>query len=285
MIVARTRTWFWRLLLPVVALGAFVLFPQTSCAQNERGPTSDDMRFGFQVFHSLLENQGVETTTDLQSLHDDPGSGVIVLLGDVKQNNLLSRARIDSFIQQGGCVLLATDHAVWADQLCVIQRGPAIVNEEFAYQDFTDCPRVTVLRRSQLLRGCTELIANRAGWIDTMFPQQGSWQPIAWLPGERAGQDTGRILIATLDSRRSRRGHMVALADHSLLINGMVLHGDNARFMLNLSRHLTEDRRTKLFISVDGLPLTSSGQPIDKPAELPPLPPPDELPPIDLNDL
>ncbi|MFT5525011.1 MAG: hypothetical protein ACI9HK_002977 [Pirellulaceae bacterium] len=283
MIALRTRV---RLLLvaalTIIICGGVSTLPAR--AQTAAQPSADEMNFGFHVFHSILEGRGLQTTTDISMVNDAPHKSVIVLVGDINRYDFLARVDIEPFLNRGGAVLLATDKPTWVDEFCLIKGGPVtVVDEADAYQGYTDCPAVQDLTSHRINRGITRIIANRAGWIDTTFDRHGSWERIAWFPRSNASENAGETLVATFRSGRSRRGRMVVMSDHSLLINSMIMHGDNSRLLLNLSNWLVEDGRDNLFLVIDGLPQTSNGRP--DPNKLPPLPAPEELPPITMNDL
>ena len=274
-------------ILAIFIIGEVVALPARGQNEDGTNPSSQptgDINFGFHVFHSVLEGRGLETTADINVVDNTPYNSVIVLVGDVARNDFLARINLERFLSRGGAVLLATDKPTWVDDFCLIKGGPVTVADEAdAYQGFVDCPQVTNLTSHRINRGVTRVIANRAGWIDTTFTRHGSWERVAWFPLSNASNDGNETLIAAFEPNRSTRGRMVVVADHSLLINSMIMHGDNSRLMLNLSKWLTDDGRTNLFIVVDGLPQTSEGRP--DPNQLPPLPPPEDLPPITMDDL
>ncbi len=277
---------YLRLIPHLVLVAALLAEPFAKSAPAQELPTAEQLNFGFQVVHGLLESRGLKTTADLKDVLGRPRSSVLVLVGDLGRNQILVRSRIRSFLQRGGAVLLASDKAQWIDELCVIKPGPVEVEDAFAYQGYNDCPRVQRLDHSHdLTASVRQLIANRSGWVDKVFTDHGQWHPVAWLPTRTEAGTKPKILIATMRSRHNRRGRIAVLADHSLLINGMFVHGDNGRFAMNVTDWLCKDRRDQVFFAVDGYPLTPAGLLDPDLSNLPPLPPPEKLPPIKLEDL
>ena len=161
--------------------------------------------------------------------------------------------------------------------------GPIEVSDEDdAYQGFLDCPRIQELDGSHdLSRNLDQLIGNRSGRISTTWSRGGRWTNVAYLPRYRGGGSRSPV-IATMRFNDSRRGRLMVAADHSLFINGMLWHGNNAILALNTTDWLCSDqRRTLLFLS-DGV-VVRSGIPIPPPT--PPPIPPEDIPPFSLEDL
>ena len=61
-------------------------------------------------------------------------------------------------------------------------------------------------------------------------------------------------MIAEWKSRKRGGGRLVLMADHSILINGMLWHGDNARLAVNLADWLSTGERKEVAFIVDGKP-------------------------------
>ncbi len=171
---------YLRLIPHLVLVAALLAGPFAKSAAAQELPTAEQLNFGFQVVHGLLESRGLKTTADLKDVLGRPRSSVLVLVGDLGRNQILVRSRIRSFLQRGGAVLLASDKAQWIDELCVIKPGPVEVEDAFAYQGYNDCPRVQRLDHTHdLTVSVRQLIANRSGWVDKVFTDHGQWHPVA----------------------------------------------------------------------------------------------------------
>ena len=238
-----------------------------------------EWQFGFQLFHLLLEQKGMYSVSDYrESMEKRPRQTAVVLLGELSKLPIDLRSRVDEFIAQGGVVLVASDESAFFRRLFLIRQGPFEVRtDDFAYQGFRDCPVVTDLRSgSPVLEGVNSLVANRCGLISRMDDSLGNWQTLARLPvvvGGGAGRRAEMPLIAEFQSRIRRGGRLMLMADHSILINGMLWHGDNSRLAVNLADWLSEDDRKEVVFVVDG-------EPIEAMLALPPTLP-DDLPPLE----
>ena len=262
----------------------------TVTAQRPKPPSvsQSDWQFGFDLFHMLLEQKGLFTSPDfVQTLQGNPPETVVVLVGDLSRMPKWSWSHLRTFLHRGGAALIASDQAGHISNLCSIEGGPVQVSSGYrAYQGFADCPRVTSLDSNhRLMRGVREIVANRCGWISKIWKQRGRWHMVAHLPREsrkRGRSVSGKPLIATLAARGSRTGRLVVVADHSIFINGMLWHGDNAMFVLNLTDWLCHNERRKLLFVIDGR-LVQSGMLASSlltPDQLP-----ESIPPASLADL
>jgi hypothetical protein len=248
-----------------------------------------EWQFGFQLFHLLLEQKGMYSVSDFQeSMDKRPTQTAVVLLGDLRKLPTNLHSRVERFLARGGVVLVASDETAFIRRLFLIRQGPFEVrSDEFAFQGFRDCPIVTDLRSgAPVLDGVNSLVANRCGQIAIMDDRLGNWQTLAQLPvvvGGGAGRRAETPLIAEFQSRYRRGGRLMLMADHSILINGMLWHGDNARLAVNLADWLSEGDRKEVVFVVDGEPLDAMlALPSTLPEDLPSL---EELPTPTLEDL
>ena len=248
-----------------------------------------EWQFGFQLFHMLLEQKGLYSRSVADDpLGERPEKTAVVLVGDLSGINDGLRSRLRTFVERGGALLIATDQTAYIRDFCLIQQGPVeAASKEAAFQGFRDCPLITRLRSdSSLTSGVTSLVANRCGFIARTSDRMGNWKTSAWLPDEAqtaGGRGSGMPLISELQTRRNRHGRAVIIADHSMFINGMLWHADNAKFAVNMTDWLTEGGRKELLFLVDGEPVQSVfAMPPMLPDELPSL---DQLPPPTLEDL
>lgn len=247
--------------------------------------SAQDWQFGFNLFHLLLEQKGVTTNSDLSvALRGDPQKKVIVMLGDVSAFPYWSWHNLRTFIRDGGAVLVATDQHTIMEGIASISPGPVIVNHSSsAYRGFDDCPIVKRFSSNHsLTKGLSEIVANRCGVISQRVSNGTSWSTIAQLPsGSRTPQNlrADGPLISVMTVRGNTVGKLILMADHSLLLNGMLAHGDNALLAINIADYLCDPGRDELYVIVDSQPLG---------AKLPqPTPPirPEDVPPLTMEDI
>ncbi|MBM81775.1 MAG: hypothetical protein CMJ78_14450 [Planctomycetaceae bacterium] len=271
-------------------------------AQPPTNPANPNWQFGFELFHLLLEQKGLKTTTDTEAAFtDDPRRTVVVLLGNQNYMPFRTTTNLHNYLKRGGALLIASDRRARFSGMCEIQSGPITVPDAFAYRGYADCPDVRNLNSNHpLMRDVKQVIANRCGAIKNTSSRLGRWTLAASFPGgsRRSGQAITGSLVATLKPRDSVYSRVAVVADHSLFINGMLWHGDNAVFALNVADWLCSTRRKTLLFVVDGKPL-ASGMPMPNelpedatippnlPPELPELPEelPEEIPDVDLSQV
>lgn len=211
--------------------------------------------FRFDLFHMLLEQRGLRPSGSLvETLRRDPSDAVIVLVGDLTRMPAQTWPHVATFLRRGGSILIASDRTVDAQGLLVIEPGPVTTHiERFVYQGHTDCPTISHLDSTHaLMRGVTRIVANRCGMLARIWKQNAVWEMPARLPhlSRLNGSDvSGRPLVGAMEVNE---GRIAAVADHSLFINGMLWHGDNARFALNMTDWLTQDGRSELVFIADG---------------------------------
>ncbi|NQV25361.1 MAG: DUF4350 domain-containing protein [Rhodopirellula sp.] len=248
-----------------------------------------EWQFGFQLFHLLLEQKGLYSVPDFHEPMDRrPRQTAVVLVGNMNLVPTELRSRLVDFLENGGHVLVASDESAFLNGLFLIQGGPYEVQaDQLAFQGFRDCPVITALRPdSAVLNGVQRLVANRCGAIARMDGRSGNWTTLAHLPrvaleGRRPVSDMP--LIAEWKSRKRRGGGLMLMADHSLLINGMLWHADNAKLAVNLSDWLSSGERREVVFIVDGKPIEAIlALPPEVSAELPPL---EDLPTPTLKEL
>jgi hypothetical protein len=246
---------------------------------------AQDWQDGFNLFHLLLEQEGLSTSTDIpNAIRGDATKKVVVLLGDVNSNRQWSWRNLRTFIHSGGAVLVATDQDTNMDGIGAISGGPVKVTAAFsAYQDFDDCPIVKLFSKTHpLSKDLSEVIANRSGWISQRISNGTKWSTIAQLPKGTRSPGNRRAdapLISVMTSQRNPAGKMIVMADHSILLNGMLTHGDNALLAVNIADFLCDRNREELYVVVDGQALG---------AKLPQMMPeirPEDVPPLTMEDI
>lgn len=238
-----------------------------------------EWQFGFQLFHLLLEQKGLYAVSDFREPMDQrPGQTAVVLVGHLNEVPTDLRSRLTTFLASGGIVLVASDESAFFRNLFMLRQGPfEVTADQQAYQGFRDCPIVQDFRvRTPVLDGVSRLVANRTGVIARMDNRLGNWSIVAQLPNVSDGVNrarSGMPLIAEMTSRVRGGGKLMLVADHSMLINGMLWHGDNARLAVNLADWLSGSDRKEVAFIVDGEPVEAL---LVSPPELP-----DELPPLE----
>lgn len=274
------------LLAAVLMAGPNTAFGQPPGNGFGEGALDPGWQFGFDMFQLMLEHRDLVTTEDfVGTLRDDPSKSVIVLVGDLSRLPDWTWPQIGTFIRRGGAVLIATDRQVDAKGLCVMAGGPVITSDSrVAYQRrYADCPRVTnVTPRTPLTVGIKELIVNRSGWVDRIARQSGDWTMLAYLPRSAmaySGGGGGKPVAASMSLPGENPGRLLAVGDHSLFINGMLWHGDNAMFALNVSGWLAQGDRRKVLFLVNGIPTQPGIDPSSNPANMP------DINPEDLPDI
>ena len=248
-----------------------------------------EWQFGFQLFHLLLEQKWLYSVPDFrESMDRRPRQTAVVLMGDLNRVPTDLRSRLQKFLDSGGVVLVASDETSYFKSLFLISDGLFEVrNDESAYQGFRDCPVVNELRPgTSVLNGISSLVANRPGIISRMDDRFGNWSILARLPDlvdPRSRRRSQAALIAEWESRQRGGGRLLLMADHSVLINGMLWHGDNAKLAVNIADWLSTGDRKEVAFIVDGEPAKAilASQP-ELSDELPPL---EELPTPTLEDL
>ena len=248
-----------------------------------------EWQFGFQLFHLLLEQKGLYSVPDFrESMDRRPRQTAIVLMGDLNRVPTDLRARLRKFLDSGGVVLVASDKGAFFKSLFLISDGTFEVPDGgAAYQGFPDCPIVDEFRPdTAVLSGVNSLVANRTGVISRVDDRFGNWSILARLPDlvdHRSRRRSRSPLIAEWKSRERGGGQLLLMADHSILINGMLWHGDNAKLAVNLADWLSTGDRKEVAFIVDGEPVKAMlALPPELSDDLPPL---EDLPTPTLKDL
>lgn len=247
-----------RLLLAAVL--TLAIGSSATAQQGESAPAISPFKFDLMRF--LFQQTGVEFE-QWSNTRRNPSDSIVVLLGDIKDEY---DPHLLEFVKQGGAVLIATDLGVRGNNVINMIEGPIRVSDpDDMYQGFDDCFRVPV-DPHPITKGVSELVVNRAGSLYGSFDRS-RWKTLGWAPD-------GQIVLSTYERGGAR---IVAMSDHSPFTNGMLLHGDNAAFTLNVIDWLTESgRRKRISFIVDSHPV---GPPNMDPQI------PDTLPEIDPADL
>lgn len=288
------RERLWRSVATSVLLAILATVPaQTARAQAGNVP-GDAMldpgwQFGFDAFQLMLEQRGLTSSEDfVATLKSDATKSAIVLVGDLNRLPEWTWPQIVTFIRRGGAVMVASDRATDVNGLFVLGQGPVeATSSRYAYTTprgaYYDCPKITTINdQHPLTRGISELIGNRSGWVDRIAKQQGDWSMLAFLPRSamtRTGQGSGKPIAASMQLLNGNPGRLLVLGDHSLFINGMLWHGDNAMFALNVTSWLAEGGRDQVLFVVNGATTLPGIDPSTNPGDMP------DINPEDLPDI
>lgn len=241
-----------------------------------------DWHFRFDLFQMLFEQNGLRPIQDQEAAFAEPARTVIVAIGDTRL--FRDTNRMQQFLNSGGAVLLASDRKISFGRFFDVFDGPVLSNRDAdIYQGHRDCIRVRDIDQSHpLSKGVDELVLNRSGWIlESLALNPDAWHAIAKLPATTSQlSNRGKTVVGTMTSQ-----DFIVVADHSLFTNGMMWHGDNAVFAINVGSALCKGGRDQVLFLVDDAaspsyllgPLAN---------ELPlPMPQPDIEPNLDVQEM
>lgn len=264
-----------------LATNSLALFAQsTSVPTSSAAANTLSWHFRYDLFQMLFEQNGLRPIQDFDAAFKAPDKTVVVLLGDLRNQQ---RLPLEKFLADGGALLLASDMPFGFAQ-GTIRRGPVegLLPEDI-YQGHNDCLRIKDINAThELSSGVKQLITNRSGWITEQAKLRANdWRVMARLPSTTFHRENrSKPLVCSLVSKQ-----LIVVADHSLFTNGMMWHGDNALFAINVSRSLCRSGRNQVLFAVDGQAANSFLMgPLAN--ELPlPTPPPDIEPDLDLEQM
>ncbi|MCA8997180.1 MAG: hypothetical protein KDA80_09340 [Planctomycetaceae bacterium] len=272
----------------LIVVGALLLCGANpgAMAQSRTAPnqqlTDEEWWFGFHLVEMLFKQKGLIPLSDAgRARSSPPEETVLIILGRTENQSFFNISR---FVRDGGAVLVATDRTSSLGDMGFLQRGPLIaLSNEAAYLGFPDCPRITDLEKEHpLMRGVNELIVNRSGRISRLSGSRIDWSVLARCPESPDPNSIGAPVVGAGESRDGP-GKIAVLSDHSLLTNGMLWHGDNAIFAINLVEWLAASGRKKFLFLTDGQVGSGPLPPPELPEELPPLP--DEIPELTREEM
>lgn len=258
---------------------------------SDRAP-DERWHLGYEMFQMLLEEKGLAPEQRWEVALSFPSESVVIVCGDLQKIQPREWLRARWFVAQGGALLLASEESFEFPGVCLFSAGAATSGYlPDHYQSFADCIRIRRLKSDdELVTGVREVVVNRTGWLSTPTDKSLDWQVIASMPATtlpRASRNQPLILAGR--DAAPQTGVMILVADESLFTNGMLWHGDNAIFAIQVSKLLCRVGRQRLLFVRDGIPLPgyreSSGmQPPEPKQTTPPTIPPDiELPEPDFE--
>jgi hypothetical protein len=269
---------------------------QTLQSGNAEKPASiqPEWHYRYDLFQMLLQQSGLEVTTNINAAFSEPDATVIVIIGQF--NPRIFSADLQRFLPRGA-LLIASDSMVRLPWLFEIRPGPVTSDDaQTQYQNFNDVLRVPAIRSDDaLVQGIDQLVVNRSGWISQLTPALGSWSIHAKLPqGVQPTTSQARPILASYQSDQSDRAIFLLASDQSLFSNGMLWHGDNSLLAINVCRKLASHGRNRLLFIVDGVvqggvqseldDKQSAQQPPATPPSVNP-PPPDAIPPLTADQM
>ena len=272
--------WRWWLLL-ILAWRAAV-DPGTVCGQPVlpevnsvvQGARPFD-RFGLDGWRLMLQQRLEPRTGDFVQWMREPKKTAIVITGDTRQLPRLIND-LDRFLLGGGACLIATDRnatfrlsSFWklgrTWHQFQFNRGWFEVPPEGSYQGHADVPIISVVRAeggeqiaADLFAGVRTLIANRPGYLLVYEGGATRSAPLtipcpAGAANFRSPIDSAaKFLFAETYGNREDAGRILLVADHSLFINEMLMHGDNMQFAWNCVNWLSAGQRANLIFVHDG---------------------------------
>lgn len=216
-------------------------------------PLQGDWLFQFELFQGLLEQSGLESVQSVNEVFQQPERSVVVLTGTISGS--FPPRLMEHFCDQGGSLLVACDTGFSAGRIAEFQEGPVIVRGgKNRYQNFEDCIVVSDFpTQHPTTRGVEQLILNRTGWLQKPRWFLPAWQQLAILPGNVSpSRSRAQPVILEVGNPNRKNGRMLVTADHSLFTNGMLWHGDNALFAIQVAEWLADGDRTQLLFISDG---------------------------------
>ena len=254
---------------------------------------SDKWYLGYNGFRMLLEERSLTVRTDMSATLRRPKESVIVMFGDVTRVSLAEWRNLRAFVAQGGSLLVASELGFKLPGVNSFSLGPvSSLDKDSQYQGFDDCIVLSDLNQSHpLSKGLRRIIVNKTGWMSTSEDSSLQWEVIAALADDVSpGAARQRpVIMAGLDAAPGT-GVMILSADQSLFSDGMLWHGDNSLFAIQVSDLLCRGNRKWLTVYDNGQtlpsymaklapPITPPQVPPQMPPNIPPQIPPDIDPP------
>jgi hypothetical protein len=268
-----------------------VLCPATGFAQ-DRVLTADQEAFaqGTHVTRRLLHELGFSPLHRMEDLKADPAHTLLIVLGKFDELKFID---LNRFLNEGGAVLIASDYPGDPQLNQILFRLAGVTmsniltrvtttNPDDAYKMFGDCPFVLPQKgpMAETIFGSGERVLSHVAtnkpsalWRD---PRLAHSVPILARYPDSCSVDSyvgpGYPLFAV--GGRLADGKILVLADHSVLVNMMMLprDNDNVAFALNAFTWLRDGprgpRNQALFV-LDGLIDPTFKVPLKMPRDLP----------------
>lgn len=247
--------------LPMSMTAGFAYQAPSGDAQDT---TDDDWLFRFELFQGLLEQSGLTPVSSIHRIFANPKQSVVILTGQISSS--FPPRQMEAFCAQGGHLLIACDTGFSAGRIAEFQRGPVIVrSNQNRYQGYEDCIVVSDFPTEHpITSGIQQLVLNRTGWLEKPKWYLPEWRQLANLPANVSPHSSqSQPVILQVETTKQMQGRLLVAADHSVFTNGMLWHGDNALFAIQVAEWLAEGKRDQLLFISDGQALAGF---LDSPA-------------------
>lgn len=239
----------------LMGLTVLIWCPHGVIAQTSPGQgTADDWQWGYLGFRMLLQEKGLQDSSDLELTLQSPGQSVLVVFGKLNQLTRGEWLRLRRFVAQGGALLVAGEESCQIPGVTQLTEGPAeSANELERYEQYSDVLLLPCSGPHPLVQGLKSIVVNKTGWMTTPEDTSLNWTVILQLseqttPVAARGQ---AVLLAGLDPA-VEGGVMLISADRSLFSDGMLWHGDNSLLAINAVDLLCRGKRRLLNVIESG---------------------------------
>ncbi len=212
---------------------------------------------GTHAFRLMLHGSKLQPLQGVADLAKEPGKSLLIVFGDTRVldelDNLMGedgRTGLESFLERGGAVLLASDRGGESGIGKTFQVKPngdlvRNFNKELAYRGQDLCPYVFPEGHPRLFRGVQKLATNAPSYLEGRNPDGAFLARFSpWCSKGGGTPFTNRPPFAWGDTGPA--GQKLILAGHGVFMNGMLAIRDNAVFAGNCIDWLTRDPAGKL---------------------------------------
>lgn len=254
-------------------------------------PTLNGWETGFRGFRMLLRESGLRVNDDAEQVLNNPSRSAVIVQGQLGGFSRPDWLRLRRFVAQGGALLVVGEEECEIPGVTRFSGGP-VTSERAAvqYSGFSDVLTLTPQPGNPLTAGVGSIVANRTGWLE--FPGDNSlrWTVVAQIPGGSSpAASAGNPVLVLGQDGVTQAGTMILCADHSVLSDGMLWHGNNSILAINIAELLAAGSREQCAFLLGGRISGPAAPPRQRaPIQLPPqrirrpgvpeLRPPDEPP-------
>lgn len=239
----------------LLGLTLLIWCPPRVIAQTSPIPgTADDWQWGYLGFRMLLQEKGLQDSSDLELTLQSPRQSVLVVFGKLDQLTRGEWLRLRRFVAQGGALLVAGEESCQIPGVTRLTQGPAeSANELERYEQYSDVLSLPCSGPHPLVQGLKSIVVNKTGWMTTPEDTSLNWTVILRLSGQTtpAAARGQAVLLAGLDPI-DEGGVMLISADRSLFSDGMIWHGDNSLLAINAVDLLCRGERRLLNVIESG---------------------------------
>jgi hypothetical protein len=266
-----------------MVVAAVILAGLASPARAQVRVEQDDWNRGYNAFALMSARMGLKLVDAPTWRDTPPEQSLLVAFGAFEFDG-----DIESYVRQGGAVLLATDRGTGAARRVpglTLHKGTVHAAKlSDTIQDFRDCPLVTKIVHHPLTREVDGIATNRPGFLGQREGAKmagAAWTFLATLPPLRVEVELldssidvpyGSPFLAALEAPSG--GRAVVVADQSVFANQMLFLEDNFRLMANILSWLGEGRTAMLML--EDRAILSPPMPEEVEVEIPP-PTPEEV--------